>query len=167
MCTQVGQRTDTFSSVGAVTGHLAPFRTVSGVLLLVSGVRYSFAEILRLFLFVLETLQFFCACLPTVGGVNSAREQDSSVGGDAGYVCLGAVHMEEEVQGRVHVEVEREEQGERETHGQEQSEEQKSDEKQSTAHRGWLGDEVTRACRHLSQCGLIYIIKHAHCAGEK
>ena len=40
-----------------------------------------------------------------VGGANSAREQDSSVGGDAGYVCLGAVHTEEEVQDRVQVEV--------------------------------------------------------------
>ena len=39
-----------------------------------------------------------------MGGVNSAREQDSSSGGDAGYVCLGVVHMEEEVQVRVQVE---------------------------------------------------------------
>ena len=44
-----------------------------------------------------------------MGGVNSASEQDSSVGGDAGYVCLGAVHMEEEVHDRVHVDVGREE----------------------------------------------------------
>ena len=71
-----------------------------------------------------------------MGGVNSAREQDSSVGGGAGYVCLGAVHMEEEVQVRVQVEVGREEQGQGETHGKEQSEEQRSNEKQSTAHHG-------------------------------
>ena len=52
-----------------------------------------------------------------MGGVNiSARQQYSSVGGDAGYVCLGAVHMEEEVQDRVQEEVGREEQGEGETH---------------------------------------------------
>ena len=67
----------------------------------------------------------------SVRGVNSAREQDSSVGGDAGYVCLGAVHMEEEVQDRVHVEVGREEQGIGKTHGKEQSE--------------WHEDEVTCA----------------------
>ena len=59
-----------------------------------------------------------------MGGVNSAREQDSSVGGDAGYDCLGVVHMEEEVQDRVQVEVGREEQGEGETHGESQNEEQ-------------------------------------------
>ena len=51
-----------------------------------------------------------------MGGVKSAREQDSSIGGDAGYVCLGVVHMEEEVQDRVQVEVGREEQGEGERH---------------------------------------------------
>ena len=58
-----------------------------------------------------------------MGGVNSAREQDSSVGGDAGCACLGVVHMEEGVQVRVQVEVGREEQGEGETHGKGQSEE--------------------------------------------
>ena len=52
-------------------------------------------------------------------GVNSAREQDSSVGGDARYVCNGVVHMEEEVRVRVQVEVGREEQGEGETPGKE------------------------------------------------
>ena len=41
-----------------------------------------------------------------VVGVYSAREQDSSVGG------IGVVHMEEEVEVRVQVEVGREEQGE-------------------------------------------------------
>ena len=64
-----------------------------------------------------------------VGGVNSAREQDSSIGGGAGNVCLGVVHMEEEDQDRVQVEVGREEQGEGETHGKEQSEEQRNDER--------------------------------------
>ena len=46
----------------------------------------------------------------SVRGVNSARGQDSSVGGGAGVICLGVVHMEEEVQDRVQVEVGREEQ---------------------------------------------------------
>ena len=95
--------------------------------------------------------------------MNSAREQDSSIGGGASNVCLGVVHMEEEVQDRVQVEVGREEQGEGATHGKEQSEEQRSDEKQSTAHHGWYEDGVTRA----SQYGVIHIIMHAHCAGEK
>ena len=60
--------------------------------------------------------------------MNSAKEQDSSVGGDAGYVCLGVVHMEEEVQDRVQVEVGREEQSERETHGKGQNEEANNEE---------------------------------------
>ena len=42
--------------------------------------------------------------LISVRGENSAKEQDSSVGGGAGNVCLGVVHMEEEVQDRVQVE---------------------------------------------------------------
>ena len=58
-----------------------------------------------------------------MGGVNSAREQDSSVGGGTGNNCLGGVHMEEGVQVRVQVEVGREEQRDRETHGKGQSEE--------------------------------------------
>ena len=62
--------------------------------------------------------------IENVGGVNSAREQDSSVGGDAAGVSLGAVHMEGRVQVRVQVEVGREEQGEGETHGESQNEEQ-------------------------------------------
>ena len=41
-----------------------------------------------------------------MGGVYSAREQDSSVGGGAGVICLGVVDMEEGVQVRVQVEVE-------------------------------------------------------------
>ena len=45
-----------------------------------------------------------------MGRVNSAREQDSSIGGGAGNVCFGVVHMEEEVQDRVQIEVGREEQ---------------------------------------------------------
>ena len=40
-------------------------------------------------------------------GVNSAREQDSSIGGGAGNVCLGVAYMEEEVQDRVQVEKEK------------------------------------------------------------
>ena len=84
-----------------------------------------------------------------MGGVNSARGQDPSVGGDAGYVCLGVVLMEEEVQDRVQVEVGREEQGEGETHGDCQNEETMRN-KRSTAHHGRHEDGVTRACRHLS-----------------
>ena len=84
-----------------------------------------------------------------MGGLNSARGQDSSVGGDAGYVCLGVVLMEEEVQDRVQVEVGREEQGEGETHGESQNEETKKN-KRSTAHHGWHYDGVTRASRHLT-----------------
>ena len=60
-----------------------------------------------------------------VRGVNSARGPDSSFGEGAGYVCLGVVHVEEEVQDRVQVEVEREEQGIGERHGKEQGEEQR------------------------------------------
>ena len=67
-----------------------------------------------------------------MGGVNSAREQDSSIGGGASNVCLGVIHMEEEVQDRVQVEVGREEQGEGETHGKGQSEEQRSKEQPLT-----------------------------------
>ena len=52
-----------------------------------------------------------------MGGVISAREQDSSIGRGAGNDCLGVVHMEEEAQDRVQVEVGREEQSEGETHG--------------------------------------------------
>ena len=83
-----------------------------------------------------------------MGGVNSAREQDSSVGGDAGYDCLGAVHMEEGVQDRVQVEVGREEQGEGEAHGENQNENRRN--KQSTAHHGWHEYGVMRECRYLS-----------------
>ena len=60
-----------------------------------------------------------------MGGVISARGQDSSCGGSAVVNCLGVVHMEEEVQDRVQVEVGREEQSEGETHGKEQGEEQR------------------------------------------
>ena len=84
-----------------------------------------------------------------MGGVNSAGGQDSSVGGDAGYDCLGVVHMEEGVQVRVQVEVGREEAGERETHGKRQSEEATKN-RRSTAHHGWHEYGMTRACRHLS-----------------
>ena len=84
-----------------------------------------------------------------MGGVYSAREQDSSVGGDAGYDCFGVVHMEERVQVKVQVEVGREEQSEGETHGESQNEETTRN-KRSTAHHGWHEDGVTRACRHLS-----------------
>ena len=51
------------------------------------------------------------------------REQNSSFGGVAVVHCLGVVHMEEEVQDRVQVEVG--EQGEGQTHGKEQGQEQR------------------------------------------
>ena len=50
-----------------------------------------------------------------MGGVYSAKGQDSSVGGGTGNNCPGVVHMEEGVQVRVQVEVGREEQSEGET----------------------------------------------------
>ena len=65
-----------------------------------------------------------------MGGVKSAKGHDSSIGGGASNVCLGVVHMEEEVQ---EVDVGREEQSEGETHGKEQSEEQRS--KEQTLNR--------------------------------
>ena len=55
-----------------------------------------------------------------MGRVNSAREQDFSIGGVAVVLCLGVVHMEEEIQDRMQLEMGREEQNERETHGKEQ-----------------------------------------------
>ena len=81
-----------------------------------------------------------------MGGVGSAREQDSSVGGDAGYVCPGVVHRAEEVQVRVQVEVGREERGAGETHGKEQGEARRSNEKQSTAHHGEHEDDMSARC---------------------
>ena len=60
---------------------------------------------------------------------------DSSVGGVPVVNCL--VHMEEVVQDRVQVEVEREEQGVGETHGKEQGEEQRV--KEQTLNRStWM-----------------------------
>ena len=69
--------------------------------------------------------------------VNSARVQDSSLGGSAGNVCLGDVRMEEEVQERVEVEVGREEQGIGETHGKEQGEEQREN-RRSINRSSWM-----------------------------
>ena len=71
-----------------------------------------------------------------MGGVYSAKGQDSSVGGGTGSNCLGVVHMEEEVQVRVQVEVGREEQGEGETHGKGQSEEATT--KQTLNRSSWM-----------------------------
>ena len=77
-----------------------------------------------------------------MGGWFIATGQDSLFGGGAGYVCLGVVHMEEEVQDRVQVEVGREEQGEGERHGKEQGEEQRS--KEQTLNRSsWMTVEMT------------------------
>ena len=69
--------------------------------------------------------------------MNCAKGQDSSVGGGAVVNCLGVVHMEEEVQDRVQVEVGREEQGVGETHGKEQGEEQRSKE-QMLNRSSWM-----------------------------
>ena len=56
--------------------------------------------------------------------------------------CLGVVHMEEEVQDRVQVQVEREEQGVGETHGKEQSEELRG--KEQTLNRSsWMTMSMT------------------------
>ena len=68
-------------------------------------------------------------------GGNSARVQDSSVGGAPVANCPEVDHMEEEVQVRVQVKVEREEQGIGETHGKEQSEERREN-KHSVARHG-------------------------------
>ena len=72
-----------------------------------------------------------------VGGVNSAREHHSSFGGGAVVHCLGVVHMEEEVQDSVKVEVGREEQGEGETHGKEPGEEQREN-RRSINRSSWM-----------------------------
>ena len=92
----------------------------------------------------------------TVGGVYSATEQDSLVGGGAKVICLGVVHMEEGVQVKVQVEVGREKVGVGETHGESQNEEATKN-KRSTAHHGLHGDGMTHACRHLSQCSVMCI----------
>ena len=67
-------------------------------------------------------------------GVNSAKGQDSSVGGVPVVNCLGVVHMEEEVQVSVQVEVEKEEQGIGEPHGEGQDEEQRVKEQSNERH---------------------------------
>ena len=54
--------------------------------------------------------------MKNVGGSVFCQGQDSSVGGGAGVICLGVVHMEEGVQLRVQVEVRREEEGDKERH---------------------------------------------------
>ena len=69
-------------------------------------------------------------------------EQDSSADGDAGYVCLDVVQMEEEVPIRAQVEVWREEQGIGKTHGESQNEEVTRN-KRSTAHHGWHEDDTS------------------------
>ena len=69
--------------------------------------------------------------------VNSAKWPNSSVGRVPVVNFLGAVHMEEEVQDRVQVEVERKEQGIRETRGKEQGDNRESKNKRSTAQHGW------------------------------
>ena len=98
-----------------------------------------------------------------MGGAYSAKWQDSSVGGGAGVICLGVVRVEEGVQVRVQVEVEREEVRDGETHGASQNEEATRN-KRSTAHHGWHGDGMTRACRHLSHAVSMHRIRRVQCA---
>ena len=57
------------------------------------------------------------------GGVNSARMQDSSVGGVAVVICLGAMSTWKECRSGYKWEVGRGEVGDRETHGEGQNEE--------------------------------------------
>ena len=71
-----------------------------------------------------------------MGGVYSAREQDSSVGGGTGNNCLAVVHTEEGVQVRAQLEVGREEQGEGETHGEES--ERRNNEEQTLNRSSWM-----------------------------
>ena len=75
-------------------------------------------------------------------GVNSAKEPDSSFGGVPVGNCLDVDHMEEEVQVRVQVDVEREEQGIGEIHGKEQGEEQRVKE-QTLRRTTWMTMEMT------------------------
>ena len=81
-----------------------------------------------------------------MGGVSSARGQNSSFDEVAVVICLGAVHMEEEVQDRVQVEVGREEQGVGETHGKEQGEEQR-DKEQTLNQPHNIGDHEYNVMR--------------------
>ena len=74
-------------------------------------------------------------------GVNSVREQNSSFEEVAVVICLGAVHIEEEVQDRVQVELGREEQGAGETHGKQQDEEQREN-RRSINRTSWMTMEM-------------------------
>ena len=110
----------------------------------------------------------FPAFFDDVRKVKSAKGPDSSFGGVPVGNCLDVDHIEEEVQVRVQVAVEREEQRIGETHGKEQSEEQRVKRTDTqTHHMDDHGDDMTRSCRHLSQCGASHIMKHVRCAGEK
>ena len=71
-------------------------------------------------------------------GVNSAKGQDSSVGGGAVLIALALSTWKQRFRtGRVQVEVGREEQGVGETHGKEQGEEQREN-KRSTSRTTWM-----------------------------
>ena len=82
-----------------------------------------------------------------VGGVNSAREQNSSIGGRAGNVCLDVVHMEEEVQDRVQV-------GKRRARGRRDTQKgtKRGTTREQTINQPLIMDgheyEVMRSCRH-------------------
>ena len=80
--------------------------------------------------------------------MNSARGQDSSVGGGAGNICLGVVQIEEEVQEREQVEVGREEQGVGETHGKEQGEEQREN-RRPIIRSSWMTMDMGDAHKHI------------------
>ena len=75
--------------------------------------------------------------LESARGVSSAKTPDSSFGEGAVVICLGVVHMEEQVQDRVQVEVGREEQGVGETRGKEQGEEQREN-RRSINRTTWM-----------------------------
>ena len=93
--------------------------------------------------------------MESVGGVLSARGQDSSVGGVAVVIYLGVV---EGVQVRVQVEVGREEQSERRDTRRERQSEETTRNKRSTAHHGWHD-----ACMQtLEPCDVIHIIRRAN-----
>ena len=71
-----------------------------------------------------------------MSGRPGARRQDSSVGGGAGVICFGVVHMEEGVQLRVQVEVRREEEGDKERHTEQA--ERRSNEEQTLNRSSWM-----------------------------
>ena len=81
--------------------------------------------------------------------------------------CLGVVHMEEEVQDRVQVEVGREGQGVGETHGKQQGDE-KRENKRSINRTTWMNMSMGWCAQTHSWAMMwVFIIQCAHCAREK